>query len=161
MHPLTSFALKDSGTFYFFFFFFLLFFCQACRHHIFGFESRLVKVARGNGNRQRGEELMVSLFMFLCCVHLCSWPLTCRSICEGVQYKHERALDIMTIIQHDITNCEDRTIHKTEAHEILFPKRHTAMLEIKVSLCFYMTGQYTTFLPLIFICIYLRIQLGS
>ncbi|XP_031418799.1 coiled-coil domain-containing protein 178 isoform X2 [Clupea harengus] len=57
-----------------------------------------------------------------------------QSICEGVQYKHERALDIMTIIQHDITNCEERTIHKTEAHEILFPKRHTAMLEIKADL---------------------------
>lgn len=59
--------------------------------------------------------------------------LTSRSICDGIQYKHERALTIMTSLQQDITSCEERTINTTEAHEVHLKERGAVMQKIKVS----------------------------
>ncbi|KAL2097790.1 hypothetical protein ACEWY4_006997 [Coilia grayii] len=57
-----------------------------------------------------------------------------QSICEGVQYKHERAMTIMNSLRQDITNCETRTVEVVEAHEILLKERRATMHEIKANL---------------------------
>lgn len=59
--------------------------------------------------------------------------MTSRSICDGIQYKHERALTIITSLQQDITSCEERTIETAEAHEVHLKERRAVKQNMKVS----------------------------
>ncbi|XP_062412169.1 coiled-coil domain-containing protein 178 isoform X2 [Sardina pilchardus] len=57
-----------------------------------------------------------------------------QSICDGIQYKHERALIVVSSLQQDITGCEDRTIDTTEAHDVHFKERRAVMQKMKADL---------------------------
>ncbi|XP_041962522.1 coiled-coil domain-containing protein 178 isoform X3 [Alosa sapidissima] len=57
-----------------------------------------------------------------------------QSICDGIQYKHEMALTVMTSLQQDITSCENRTIDTTEAHDVHFKERRAVMQKMKADL---------------------------
>ncbi|XP_063075788.1 coiled-coil domain-containing protein 178 isoform X2 [Engraulis encrasicolus] len=57
-----------------------------------------------------------------------------QSICDGVQYKHERALAFMGGLRQDITECETRTLEVMEAHNAHLKERRAFMHETKAHL---------------------------